>query len=345
MTRAKEHLILVGTCRNDQVEKWTATWSNHLGALPAATVLAARTPLDWFGPVAAAAGEAAIAVTMHTEGNGEPEAAASADEASDAAAERLRPLARLQALDPPPTVSPAAREAMDRLCRVYEYHELTGKAAAISVTNLAKPASARSSFTAAGDGSAGSVSPVDEILPQPTFFAGLRPLNAADRGTATHVVLQHLDFTKAADRSAIVMQVQRMLRDRRVTEQQAEAVDIEAIHWLLQQEVGRLLRERGNELMREVPVTFLQPPPVAAAGDPRDLAMVRGRIDVLVPTGGELVIVDYKTDRVEGEALEQRTEAYRGQLALYREAIERISRRKVSRAVLVFLQARQWRDV
>jgi ATP-dependent helicase/nuclease subunit A len=66
--------------------------------------------------------------------------------------------------------------------------------------------------------------------------------------------------------------------------------------------------------------------------------MVRGRLDVLVPMGNELVIVDYKTDRVSGDALEKRAGDYRQQLTLYRQAIERISGKKVSRAVLVFLQ-------
>ena len=71
--------------------------------------------------------------------------------------------------------------------------------------------------------------------------------------------------------------------------------------------------------------------------------MVRGRLDLLVPVGDEFVIVDYKTDRVSGEELEQRTEMYRGQLRLYAEAIQRITGKNVAQTILVFLHPREIR--
>ena len=39
MTRAKEHLILVGTCGEEADEKWRGRWSDHRGSLPADAVL------------------------------------------------------------------------------------------------------------------------------------------------------------------------------------------------------------------------------------------------------------------------------------------------------------------
>jgi ATP-dependent helicase/nuclease subunit A len=52
-TRAKEHLILIGTCRDNACETWSARWAGHRGALPADVVLGASSMLDWIGPVAA----------------------------------------------------------------------------------------------------------------------------------------------------------------------------------------------------------------------------------------------------------------------------------------------------
>src|SRR5688500_14896394 len=43
MTRAKEHLVLIGTCRPETPAKWAARWTGHDGPLPADAVLAART--------------------------------------------------------------------------------------------------------------------------------------------------------------------------------------------------------------------------------------------------------------------------------------------------------------
>src|SRR5688500_18567816 len=54
MTRGKEHLVLISTCRPETPAKWAARWTGHDGPLPGDAVLAARTMLDWVGPVAAA---------------------------------------------------------------------------------------------------------------------------------------------------------------------------------------------------------------------------------------------------------------------------------------------------
>jgi len=65
---------------------------------------------------------------------------------------------------------------------------------------------------------------------------------------------------------------------------------------------------------------------------------VEGYIDLLVETGdGELVVVDYKTDRVDSDTeLVAKVEHYRPQLSAYARAISRATGRPVGRGVLVF---------
>src|SRR4029078_3799592 len=50
MTRAREHLILVGTCDEAAPQTWAEQWSQHVGPLPPERILGARTMLDWLGP-------------------------------------------------------------------------------------------------------------------------------------------------------------------------------------------------------------------------------------------------------------------------------------------------------
>jgi ATP-dependent exoDNAse (exonuclease V) beta subunit len=57
------------------------------------------------------------------------------------------------------------------------------------------------------------------------------------------------------------------------------------------------------------------------------------------------MIVDYKTDRVSGADLEQRTALYAGQLDEYRKAIQRITGKPVVESALVFLHPREIRRV
>ncbi len=64
---------------------------------------------------------------------------------------------------------------------------------------------------------------------------------------------------------------------------------------------------------------------------------VEGYVDLLIPSPEGLVIVDYKTDAVEGPAaIEARAEEYRPQLAAYTLALERSTGLSVAAGVLVF---------
>ena len=69
--------------------------------------------------------------------------------------------------------------------------------------------------------------------------------------------------------------------------------------------------------------------------------VVEGYVDLLVRTPDGLVVVDYKTDRLDTDAaLDARAESYRLQLAAYAAAIEAATGERVARGVLVFVGAR-----
>jgi CRISPR/Cas system-associated exonuclease Cas4 (RecB family) len=66
--------------------------------------------------------------------------------------------------------------------------------------------------------------------------------------------------------------------------------------------------------------------------------VVRGQVDLWFVEGGELVIVDYKTDSVTASEAHQRAQDYALQLRLYAMAVERVAGRRVDRAWLHFLR-------
>jgi ATP-dependent exoDNAse (exonuclease V) beta subunit len=66
--------------------------------------------------------------------------------------------------------------------------------------------------------------------------------------------------------------------------------------------------------------------------------VVRGQVDLWFVEGGELVIVDYKTDAVTASEAHQRAQDYALQLRLYAMAVERVAGRRVDRAWLHFLR-------
>jgi ATP-dependent exoDNAse (exonuclease V) beta subunit len=66
--------------------------------------------------------------------------------------------------------------------------------------------------------------------------------------------------------------------------------------------------------------------------------VIRGQVDLWFEEGGELVIVDYKTDDVTASQAHQRAGDYALQLRLYAMAVERAAGRAVDRAWLHFLR-------
>ena len=266
LTRAKEHLVLVGTADETTVDRWWQQGAGHDGPLPAEFVLAAKTPLEWLVATAAAVGERFIRVSSHTadDVNAGSQAQATAPTLSPEQAAR----AALDELVPPPPRPPAADAVIDGIGRAYPHQAMTGVEAAAAATAVAKRAAVAKPAAVATESL--------PVLSMPRFLADATPIGATDRGSATHAVLERLDFAVPPTAAAIRAEVDRLSQSRRVTAEQADSVDVDAIVWFLSTDLGRLMRERSADLRREVPLYFARPePPSADPSDPADQVMVR----------------------------------------------------------------------
>ena len=173
-------------------------------------------------------------------------------------------------------------------------------------------------------------------LSQPRFRQEQAGLTPAERGTATHLVLQYLDFFGGD----VPAQVQRLRQRNLLTDQQAEAVDVEALERLLASPLAEEIR-RGSRVLREYPFTLLmdarEVDPDAVSGDQ---ILLQGVVDCCFETAEGLTVVDFKTDRVfRREDVLRRAETYRSQLEAYSRALAKVLERPVVRRVLYFLEA------
>jgi ATP-dependent helicase/nuclease subunit A len=171
-------------------------------------------------------------------------------------------------------------------------------------------------------------------LSQPKFRREQKGLTPAERGTATHLVLQYLDFSDMD----VPGQVKRLLINGMLTEQQAEAVDCDALERFLASSLAEEIR-RGENVLREYRFTLLM---WADAYDPKacaeDRILLQGVVDCCFDTPDGLVVVDFKTDSVRTETeVSARAEGYRRQLGAYSLALEQVLERPVARRVLYFL--------
>ncbi len=171
----------------------------------------------------------------------------------------------------------------------------------------------------------------------PELGTAERPLRAAERGVATHLFLQYVDFSRVGSRAGIKAELDRLCGAHFLSEREASAVNITAIQRLFSSELGaRMLR--AKKLLREFRFSLLldaQRFYPEAAGEE---LLLQGVVDCCLIEEDGLTIIDYKTDRVKTDAeIAERAEHYRGQLAAYREALSRILGKPVRRCVLFFL--------
>jgi ATP-dependent helicase/nuclease subunit A len=331
LTRAREHLILIGSAGDNAYESARARWTGHAGPLPVATVRDARSMIDWLLPVAAAEGPDVIEVTSHSA----EEMLALANGMGDrrSSREALAPLAARQPLAGAAADDPIARQVLERVRFTYPHAAATAAPAARSVTHWTKhgPAATLSPERETSDRSFQA----EPALDLPRFLSQDMAVKATDLGTFTHAVLERLAFGESVP--PLADQIESMVQAQWLTREQAEKVDQPAIEWFLSSDLGQRIAANADRLRRELPVYF----GASTIDLPDEQVMLRGRLDAFLdlPAGG--VVIDYKTDRVAGAALDQRAAFYFPQLRAYAGAMTTIAGRTVAESYLVFLQPRQ----
>jgi ATP-dependent helicase/nuclease subunit A len=343
MTRAKEHLILLGTAAGDAADDWRSRWARHCGAMPAEFVLSASCMLDWLGPVAAAMEhEAQLGFSIISHTAAEVATWPNPEEMRPALSARQKSMARLEPLDPEPPANSDADHIVRRLVTPYAHQPFTTVSATVAATELSK----HGRETSRGNSGSGAASiTFDRLLRAPRAVSTELTPAATDIGSATHLVLQHLDFSRPCDAAGLKAQIDRLVKKRLITPASAELVDLPALEWFAGTELGQRLRANASRLRREWPVYYGRRageviPGAPPSDAPLDQVMIRSRVDVLMETDPGLEIIDYKTDRVSGDDIAERTAFYRPQMDLYRDAIAAIVGKPLRAVHLVFLVPR-----
>lgn len=144
-------------------------------------------------------------------------------------------------------------------------------------------------------------------------------------GSFVHEILRAIDLHRPRD----IETVAQALGKRDGFDEPTIERGIDLVRWGLTSEV--LTRAaRSSSIWKEVPFVYRH----------RD-DLVEGFIDLAFEENAEIVVVDFKTDRVErGKKLEERVRRYTPQAVIYAMALERITHKKVKDVVLLFLSAK-----
>lgn len=176
-------------------------------------------------------------------------------------------------------------------------------------------------------------------LRRPFFDRNARGLTPSEIGTAHHLFLQFCDFTRCESAEGREQERERLRTRHILTDAQADAIDLNNIAAFFSSDLYGQLKQ-AEHVYREFKFSVLVPAAEyypQAVDFPEERVLMQGVIDCLIDLGKELLVLDFKTDRVPASRVQQRAAQYQAQLTAYRRAAEQVFDKPVGACALFFL--------
>ncbi|MPM06919.1 ATP-dependent helicase/nuclease subunit A [bioreactor metagenome] len=235
--------------------------------------------------------------------------------------------------------APADEELLERLSWTYPHLALVQVPSKLTATGMKGRFLDAEAAEEAEKPAASERTGKERPLRRPEFVAGGRALTPSERGTALHLAMQYLDFSRTSSEEEIRAGVKELVVRQLLTPPQGGAVDCRALYAFFTSSLGRELRQ-AKKLYREFKFSILVPAsdyyPGAEAGE---RILLQGVVDCWEETEDGITLVDFKTDRVTAQDAALRAEEYRTQLSVYARALEELIGKPVCRRVLWFFSA------
>lgn len=174
---------------------------------------------------------------------------------------------------------------------------------------------------------------VPSLVKKPSFLEGKVQLTAAEKGTMTHLVMQHVDLDKSPTIEYVKSLVEYMVSGDFITREQASCVNTGRIVRFFESPLGeRMLKAKS--VKREVPF-YIEIKGTEVYKDlPEDLyggegIILQGIIDCWFEEEDGIVLIDYKTDYVPEGKSHIIKEKYGVQIEYYTKALEKMTGKPV----------------
>ena len=166
-----------------------------------------------------------------------------------------------------------------------------------------------------------------------------RPLTGREKGSATHLFMQFVRYEACTDEPGVRAELQRLQVQKFLTPRQAEAVDVQKILRLFSSPLGKTLLS-AKTLRREFKFSILTDAEAYSPEAAGEQVMLQGVVDCFWQEPDGIVILDFKTDYIDGD-LQRKAERYAPQLHAYAAALSRIFQTPVKKTILYFFSANQ----
>jgi ATP-dependent helicase/nuclease subunit A len=166
---------------------------------------------------------------------------------------------------------------------------------------------------------------------KPAFMLGDK-LSGAARGTAMHHVMQFINFSEKVD---VDVAIQRLLEWKFITESEAKSADVAAIDVFFKSDLYHRVIT-SDAVHREM--RFLTEISAKSIDKTLDIELddaniiVQGAVDLCFEERGGMVVLDFKTDRVDN--MSELVDCYGEQLKIYSTAAEKIFEKPVKEKII-----------
>lgn len=168
-------------------------------------------------------------------------------------------------------------------------------------------------------------------------------VTATAYGTALHAVMQFIRYEACTSVEGVKAEVQRLAEEQFISSEQAGAVDIQSIARFFDTDIGR--KALTCNILREFKFTILQDASVYFDDAAEDKILLQGVVDLAILEDDGITVVDFKTDRVASDTLNNVAQGYFPQVRAYSSALAEIYEKPVKNAFLYFFRTGEFVEV
>ncbi|HZH61073.1 MAG TPA: 3'-5' exonuclease, partial [Metabacillus sp.] len=353
LTRAKEKLYLLGTLKDP--DKTITNWRNHLShtewLLPDFERAKAKSYLDWIGPALIRHKDCHVLsdgqACFNDEITGHPSRWTIEKVKGEELKETFKAeqefnhelLTSIQEGEAVSIESELKHVVYDQLSWSYPYKQATRSRSKQSVTELKRQREVQDEYS---DQQLIKKPAAQSLLYNRPSFMQNKSITPAEKGTAMHAVMQHINLQEEITDKIIIRKVDELVQREILSTELAKVIDVNQIAVFFSSDLGQRMIA-AKHVYREVPFSYALDADKLYEGMKDEPILIQGVIDCLFEDEQGTVLLDYKTDTIKGrftnetaaveEILKNR---YRVQIDLYTKAVEDILHRPLQEKYLFF---------
>ena len=166
-----------------------------------------------------------------------------------------------------------------------------------------------------------------ELIPMPEFLRSDTPIKGAARGTVIHYIMQKIPLAEDMSESYVKSVIENLVMQGKLTEEEANAAEPSAISRFYSGSLGKRMKNSAHVFREQTFEVMIPASEVDESYPPDENVILQGVIDCFFEEDGEYVLVDYKSDYYDDPS--KIALKYTKQLTLYKDAIEKITKKTV----------------